>query len=53
MQTRAVRITHVVPFSAIYSTGVSQYKYKGTKLQEGIVTVEEYNQLKADWEANR
>ena len=53
MQTRAVRITHVVPFSAIYNTGVSQYKYKGTKLQEGIVTVEEYNQLKADWEANR
>ena len=51
MQTRAVRVTHVVPFTAIYSTGVSQYKYKGTQLQEGIVTVDQYNQLKAAWEA--
>jgi len=51
MQTRAVRVTHVVPFTAIYSTGVSQYKYKGTQLQEGIVSVEQYNALKAAWEA--
>ena len=50
MQTRSVRLTHVVPFSAIYSTGVSQYKYKGTKLQEGIVTVDQYNEAKAAWE---
>lgn len=50
MQTRSVRATHVVPFSAIYSTGVSQYKYKGTKLQETVVTVAEYEAAKELWE---
>lgn len=50
MQTRSVRATHVVPFSAPYSTGVSQYKYKGVELQEGVVTVEQYETAKAAWE---
>ena len=46
-QTRSVRVTHVVPFSAIYSTGVSQYKLKTVQLQEDLVTVEQYNAAKA------
>ncbi|MDO4198461.1 MAG: ABC transporter substrate-binding protein [Erysipelotrichaceae bacterium] len=50
-QTRSARITHVVPFSTSYSTGVSQYKLKNTKLQEDIVTVEQYEAAKAAWEA--
>ena len=50
MQTRSVRVTHVVPFSAPYSTGVSQYKYKGVELQSDIVTVEQYEAAKAIWE---
>lgn len=50
MQTRALRVTHVVPFTAPYSTGVSQYKYKNMKLQEDIVTADQYNTAKAKWE---
>ncbi len=50
-QTRSMRVTHAVPFSAPYSSGVSQYKLKGVKFQEGLVTTEQYNAAKAAWEA--
>ena len=50
-QTRSARVSHVVPFSTSYSTGVSQYKLKNTRLQSDIVTAEQYNAAKAAWEA--
>ncbi len=53
MQTRALRVSHGIPFSAPYSYGVSQYKYKGFKLQENIVTTEEYNAAKDAWDKAR
>ncbi len=46
-QTRSARVTHVVPFTAPYSTGVSQYKLKGMQLQEDIVSREQYDAAKA------
>ena len=42
MQTRSARVSHIVPFSAPYSSGVSQYKYRGVQLQEDVVTTEQY-----------
>lgn len=51
MQGVNIRVSHTVPFSGIYSTGVTGYKYKLMKLQEDIVTAEEYNAAKAKWEA--
>ena len=50
-QSRAMRVSHGVPFSSIYSTGVSQYKLKGLQLQEDIVTTEQFNAAQAAWEA--
>jgi oligopeptide transport system substrate-binding protein len=44
MQTRALRVSHVVPFTAPYSSGISQYCYKGMQLQEDMVTTEQYNE---------
>ncbi len=51
MQTRAMRVSHAVPFSGPYSSGVSQYKLKGLQLQEDIVTTAQYDAAKAAWEA--
>ena len=51
MQTRSMRVTHVVPFSAPYSSGVSQYKLKGMYLQEDMVETAAYEIAKAAWEA--
>lgn len=51
MQSRAARVTHVVPFSTSYSSGVSQYKLKGTRLQEDIVTVEQFEEATARFNA--
>lgn len=51
MQTRSTRVTHVVPFSAEWGSGVCQYKLKGLELQEDIVTTEQYEAAKAEWEA--
>ena len=53
MQTRALRVSHGVPFTAPYSYGVSQYKYKGFQLQEDIVTAEQYNAAKDAWDKAR
>ena len=50
-QTRAMRVSHGVPFSAPFSSGVSQYKLKGFKLQEDIVTTAQFDAAKAAWEA--
>lgn len=50
-QSRTMRVSHAVPFSAPYSSGVSQYKLKGLQLQEDIVTTEQYDTAKAAWEA--
>lgn len=50
-QTRAVRVSKVVPFSRPLSfVGVSEHKYKGMKLQDDIVTTEQYEAAKAEWE---
>ena len=44
MQSRAARVTHAVPFSVSYSSGVSQYKLKGLRLQEGLVTKAQFDE---------
>lgn len=51
MQTRTLRVTHVVPFTAPYSSSISQYLYKGMQLQEDMVTTEQYDAAKEKWEA--
>lgn len=49
-QTRGVRVSHVVPFSRVYSTtGLTEYKYKGLKLQEDIVTADDYKAALDAW----
>ena len=50
MQTRSPRVSHIVPFSAPYSSGVSQYKYRGVQLQEDVVTTEQYQAAMAAWD---
>ena len=50
MQTRSARVSHIVPFSAPYSSGVSQYKFRGVQLQEDVVTTEQYQAAMAAWE---
>ena len=53
-QTRSQLVQRVVPFTRCYSTtGISEYKYKGAQLQNDVVTVEQYEAAKAEWEANR
>ena len=50
MQSRTVRVSHIVPFSRVYSTtGLTEYKYKGLKLQEGVVTTDDYNKAYDDF----
>lgn len=52
--TRAFLVSREVPFTRPYShTGISEYKYKYLQLQEDIVTVEQYEAAKAEWEARR
>lgn len=54
MDARGYRVSKVVPFTKSYSnTGISEYKYKFMKVQEDIVTKEQYDKAKADWDANR
>ena len=53
-QARSLVVSRIVPFSKVFSrTGITEYKYKGLQLQEDIVTLEQYNAAKAEWEANR
>lgn len=47
--TKGQVVSKFVPFTAPYSIGVSQYKYKGIQLQEEIVTVEQYNKAYEEW----
>ena len=47
----AVQVTHVVPFTRSYGSGISQYRWKGMQLQEDLVTTEQYEAAKAAWEA--
>ncbi len=52
MQSRTVRVSHVTPFSRVYSTtGLTEYKYKGLTLEEGVVTTDEYNKAYDDFKA--
>lgn len=45
-------VSHIVPFSRPYSiAGVSQYKYKFMQLQEDLVTKEQYDAAKKEWES--
>lgn len=54
METRFQRISKVVPFSRVYSdTGLTEFKYKGLRLQEELVTAEEYNKAFEEWSNNR
>jgi len=54
MQTRGLRVTKIVPFTAPYSVaGTGQYKYKFMKVQEDLVTEEQYSTAKAAWEKAR
>lgn len=42
------------PLQGPYSlVGLAEYKYKGRKLRQDLVTREEYEQIRADWEAER
>lgn len=49
----SVRVSHVTPFTRAYGFGVSQYKWKGTTLQEDLVTTEQYDAAKALWEEQK
>ena len=51
-QRMSQRVSFVVPFTEPYSVaGISQYKYKFYQLQETVVTTEQYEAAKAEWEA--
>ena len=51
-QQRALGVKKEVPFSRPDShTGISEYKYKYLQLQDDIMTVEQYNTVKAEREA--
>lgn len=53
-QTRSQRVTKVIPFSRVYSdTGMTEYKYKGLRLQDEIVTKDQYEAAYKEWQANR
>ena len=53
-QTRSNGVTKYVPFTRPFSDyGVSSYKYKGLKVQNDIVTTEEYQKAFDDFNANR
>ena len=49
---RSVRVSHVVPFTRVYSvSGLTEYKYKGLQLQEDIVTSADYDAAYEAWQA--
>ena len=54
MDARGYAVSRVVPFTKSYSnSGISEYKYKFMQVQEDIVTKEQYDAAKKDWDANR
>ncbi len=54
MDARGNVVSHYVPFSAPYANyGTSEYKYKRLQLQADIVTTEQYETARAEWEAVR
>lgn len=53
-QTRGQVVSYYVPFSNIYADyGVSDLKFKGIRLQEEIVTVEQRDAASEDWYSKR
>ncbi len=49
-QTRSQQVSRIVPFTRMWApTGTDSYKYKGVKLQEDIVTADQYAKAEADW----
>lgn len=54
MQSRNIRVSRIVPFSAPFALGgTGRYKNKYIQLQSEIVTKAEYDAAKAEWEANK
>lgn len=54
MQTRSEQVSKMEPLQGPYSlVGLAEYKFKGRKLREELVTKAEYDQIRADWEATR
>ncbi|NLC97199.1 MAG: peptide ABC transporter substrate-binding protein [Erysipelotrichaceae bacterium] len=53
-QTRGQLVSKIVPFSRPYSPyGTSEYKYKNLRLQDDIVTVEQYDKAYETWLKNK
>ena len=51
MQTRFQLVTKQIPFNMAYSeVGLSSNKYKNLRIGDEILTTEEYEKLKAEWE---
>ena len=49
-QSRSLVVSRYVPYSAQYSgTGLAEYKYKGIRLQDDIVTVEQHDAAEKLW----
>lgn len=54
MDLRGYQVSRVVPFTKAHSdTGISLYKFKFMKVQDQVVTAEEYEAAKAEWESKR
>ena len=54
MDARGYVVSRVVPFTRSYSqTGISEYKYKFMRVQEDIVTREQYDAAYEEWLAAR
>lgn len=54
MQTRTELVSKLEPYQGPYSlVGLADYKMKGRKLREELVTRAEYDEIKAAWEAER
>lgn len=53
-QTRSQVVSRIVPFTRCYgAVGISQYKYKGIKLQDELVTVDQYNTAYEAWKSGK
>lgn len=53
MDLRSNLVTKVVPFSRQYSEyGLGEYKYKGLRIADHIITTDEYNKAYEEWKQN-
>lgn len=51
-QSRSLIVSKIVPYSHQYSgVGLAEYKYKGMRLQNEIVTLDQYNEATAKWQS--